>query len=220
METVKDYKVTHLTANTFNVQEQLSNGRFGKSCKVDMPPELLVGKNFGETIDLVKLYVKEGRQVQEDRTKIQRANGDKEEIPAVFEEDDYIVTPLPWMRWAKFSAFACMGIGGLFSIIYLTTGDSSASNIVEEDVEVVAPLNEYERIQIEIDELGKKRIQELAYQEELRTLRKQAEDVLRTKVASYNEDINASKDRVIGVDGDIAKLKKQQVTISTIVSDD
>ena len=56
---VKDYKVTHVGGNTFNVQEQLNTGRFGKSCKVEVPGELLKGKSFNETIDLVKMYVKE-----------------------------------------------------------------------------------------------------------------------------------------------------------------
>ena len=158
--------------------------------------------------------------MQTEWVKMQRANGDEEKLPDVFEEDDYITTPLSWMRWAKFGAAACCGIGLVFGVIALTAPSSNAQDIVEDVVEHdTPPLTKYEVIQEDIDSINNKRIEELTYQEDLRVLRKQAEDALRTKIASYNEDINASKDRVIGLDSEVAKLKKQQVTISTIVND-
>jgi hypothetical protein len=85
---VKDYKVTNLEGNKFQVQEQLTNGRFGKSVKITMPAELIEGKSFADTIELVKMYVGEGRTMQRDLVGMQKANGDDVNIPDIFDEDD------------------------------------------------------------------------------------------------------------------------------------
>lgn len=178
------------------------------------------GKNFQETIDLVKLYVLEGRQLQTERVAIQQANGDQPKKPQVFEEDEYIPEPNRWelVNRRSYSIYAVSGIAIVGAIVLLISAGSSTH--AEPPIETVpVVLSPYDQLQQEIDNLGAKRVAELKHQEELRTLRKQMEEATRSKVASVNEDINGSKDRVINIDGDIAKLKTQQVTLSTTVQD-
>lgn len=112
---MKNLKVTHVDGNKFSVQEQLPNGRFGKSCKVELPSELMQGKDFAEVMELVRIYVTEGRQLQNEFTAIQKANGQPTKVPEVFDEDsevqDEIVVSMDWVRLGKFAAAASMAIG-------------------------------------------------------------------------------------------------------------
>lgn len=52
------------------------------------------------------------------------------------------------------------------------------------------------------------RTKELELQEELRYYRAEAEHLLGTKIASYNDDINASKDRILDIDARIVNMRK------------
>jgi len=179
----------------------------------------MAGKNFQDTIDLVKLYVAEGRGMQTERLAIQQANGDTPKRPQVFEEDEYIPEPnrREVLDRRKRATYSLGGIAIVGVIVLLATAASSTH--AEPPVEIVQEVSPYDKLQAEIDSLGQKRITELKHQEDLRTIRKQIEDTMRTKVVSINDDINGSKDRVVAIDGDIAKIKTQQVTLSTTVQD-
>lgn len=187
---------------------------------MDIPIELMAGKNFQDTIDLVKLYVAEGRGMQTERLAIQQANGDTPKRPQVFEEDEYIPEPnrrevLDRRKRATYS----LGGMAIVGVIVLLATAASSTHAEQPPVEVVQEVSPYDKLQAEIDSLGQKRIAELKHQEELRTIRKQIEETTKSKIDSINADINGSKDRVIAVDGDVAKLKTQQVTLSTTVQD-
>lgn len=222
MANVKDYKVTNLEGNKFQVQEQLTNGRFGKSVKVTIPQELLDGKGFNETVELVKMRVKEGRSMQKDRASIQKANNQDPELVEVFDEDELLemLKPSPIMeqfkRYIPYVAGAMMLIGGIFLVATLSPTQAADA---APDPEPVVELNKYEKIQEQINSIEGKRISELQYIEDMRTIKANAIEMHQSKIASYNDDINAGKDRITNLDAEIAKLKKQQVMEATIVND-
>jgi hypothetical protein len=60
----------------------------------------------------------------------------------------------------------------------------------------VEQVSKYELIQNQITAIEGKRIGELEYMEDIRGIKAAALENHKTKIASYNDDINAAKDRM------------------------